>query len=115
LHELSIVKTLIEQVEKEVHRSGHDGRVVHLDIVVGRLSGVNVDSIRFAFDLLSSGTLLEEAELRIAEPKAVCFCEACETHTEIEELVAVCPVCGSAQITYEGGQDLLLESIELDD
>ena len=55
------------------------------------------------------------ADLRITEPKAVCLCEQCETRTEIEELVASCPACGSGQITYEGGQDLLLESIELDD
>jgi len=115
LHELSIVKTLIEQVEKEVRRSGHDGHVVHLDIIIGRLSGVNVDSIRFAFDLLSPDTLLEEANLRITEAKAVCLCEACDARTEIDELVANCPACGSEQITFEGGQDLLLESIELDD
>jgi len=115
MHEFSIVESLIEQVQQEVTRSGHDGRVVRLDISVGRLSGVNVDSIRFAFELLAPDTLLADADLQIAEPKAVCRCKACEAKTKIDELVVVCPVCGSGEITLEGGQDLLLDSIELKD
>jgi hydrogenase nickel incorporation protein HypA/HybF len=115
LHELSIVESLIEQVEKEVRRSGHDGRVVHLDVVIGRLSGVNIDSVRFAFDLLSPGTVLEDADLRIAERKAICLCETCKARTEIEDLATSCPACGGECITFEGGQDLFLESIELVD
>ncbi|HLA84850.1 MAG TPA: hydrogenase maturation nickel metallochaperone HypA [Thermoguttaceae bacterium] len=115
MHELSIVETLIEQVQKEVGRSGHEGRVVKLDVAVGRLSGVNVDSVRFAFELLAPGTLLEDAELRIARPKAVCCCKQCPARTEIDDLVAECPICGSREITFEGGQDLFLESIELED
>jgi hydrogenase nickel incorporation protein HypA/HybF len=115
LHELSIVEALIEQVQAEIRRSGHEGRVVHLDIVIGRLSGVNADSVRFAFELLSPDTLLEQAELRIIQTKAICRCEACGAGTEIDELVAECPACGSPRIALEGGQDLVLESIELED
>ncbi|MBN1589707.1 MAG: hydrogenase maturation nickel metallochaperone HypA [Pirellulales bacterium] len=106
---------MIKQVEREVRESGHDGHVVHLDIVIGRLSGVNVDSVRFAFDLLSPDTLLEQSDLRITESKAVCLCEACESRTEIDDFVAACPACGSEKITFEGGQDLFLDSIELVD
>lgn len=115
MHELSIVESLIEQVQHEINRSGHEGRVVRLDITIGRLSGVNADSIRFAFELLSPDTLLDGADLRITQPKAVCRCKACEARTEIDELVAACPACGSGRITLEGGQDLLLDSIELED
>ena len=115
MHELSIMESLLEQVEKEVARSGHQGRVLQLDLVVGRLSGVNADSIRFAFELLSPDTLLEKSELRIDEPKAVCCCGDCGARREIDELVAVCPVCQSGQISFEGGQELLLQSIELED
>ena len=115
MHELSIVETLIEQVVKEIDRSGHDGHVVQLDITIGRLSGVNVDSIRFAFELLSPDTVLENANLCIAEPKAVCCCQACGAKTEVDELVQGCPACGDHNFTYEGGQDLMLDSIELEE
>jgi hydrogenase nickel incorporation protein HypA/HybF len=114
MHELSIVEALIEQAEKEVKRSGQEGRVVGLDVVVGRLSGVNCDSIRFAFELLSDGTRFEHAELRIAEPKATCRCDACHAQEEIDELAVCCPRCASPKISIKGGRDLLLESIEIE-
>lgn len=115
MHELSIVETLIEQVEKEVLQSGHKGRIVQLDLVIGRLSGVNADSIRFAFDLLSPDTKLAGTNLSIEEPRAVCRCEDCKAETEIDELAASCPVCGSLHVAIVGGQDLMLSSIELED
>ena len=114
MHELSIVETLIEQVDKEVARSGHQGRIVRLELVIGRLSGVCVDSIRFAFELLSAETPLEGSQIDIREPRASCRCRACGASCEIEEIVAACPQCGSGDIVIEGGQDLLLQSIELE-
>jgi hydrogenase nickel incorporation protein HypA/HybF len=115
VHEVSIVEALIDQVRREVEQSGHDGRVTRLELVVGRLSGVSVDSLRFAFEMLAPGTLVEAAEVEIAEPRAECCCRACGKRTPIDELIVQCPACASPQITIEGGRDLLLQSIELED
>ena len=115
MHELAIVDALIEEVRKEVERAGAKGRVMRLDLTIGRLSGVNPDSFRFAFEMLSPGTVAEAARLAIVEPGAVCRCLACGTTTGIEQLVAQCPRCQSDEITIEGGQDLLLQSIELEE
>ncbi len=115
MHEVSIVETLIEQVEREVERSGHKGRVTRLELVIGRLSGVNIDSIRFAFEMLAPGTLLEAARVHIDEPKATCCCRSCGARAAVDGLVAQCPACGSGDAFIEGGRDLLLQSIELED
>ncbi|MGA2033304.1 MAG: hydrogenase maturation nickel metallochaperone HypA [Thermoguttaceae bacterium] len=115
MHELSIVEALIEQIRRELHRSGQSGRVVRVELAIGRLSGVHCDSIRFAFELLSPGTPVEGAQLDISEPKAVCACRACGARQEIDELVIQCPLCQSADISIVEGRDLLLQSIELDD
>jgi hydrogenase nickel incorporation protein HypA/HybF len=115
VHEVSIVEALVEQVEGEVRRAGHSGRIVQLNVTIGRLSGVNADSFRFAFELLSPGTMLEGAKLAIEDRPAVCRCEACLSSTPIEDLVAQCPRCSSPQITFEGGRELVLESIELEE
>ncbi len=115
MHEVSIVEALIEQVEVEVSRAGASGRVTRLGLSIGRLSGVQADSIRFAFDLLSPGTLLEGARLEIEEPRAICLCAACGASTELEELWLHCPVCGSPDIRVQGGQEMLLETIDIDE
>jgi hydrogenase nickel incorporation protein HypA/HybF len=115
MHELSIVEALIEQVRREVERSGQSGRVRRLELAVGRLSSVNCDSLRFAFGLLAEDTLVAEAELQITQRKATCDCQACNARVEIDEVAVRCPACGSEQITVEGGQELLLQSIEIED
>ena len=115
MHEMSIVQSLIEQVEQEVTHAGTPGRVTAVDLVIGRLSGVHTDSIRFAFELLSSGTVIEGAALRIDEPAAHVHCQACRADHPVQELTMQCPQCGSDNISIQGGQELLLQSIELDE
>jgi hydrogenase nickel incorporation protein HypA/HybF len=113
MHELSIVEALIDQVGKELDRAGQQGRVARLELNIGRLSGVNCESLRFAFNLLAPGTIVENAEIAIQEPKPVCRCRACNANVEIDDLVVQCPRCASGEITIEGGRELVLESIEI--
>ncbi len=114
MHELAIVEALIEQVDRELHRAGQTGRVVELNLAVGRLSGVHSGSLRFAFELLSPGSVVEGAAMNISEPPATCRCRDCGHSEPIDELAAQCPSCGSGNIVIEGGRELTLDSIELE-
>ena len=114
MHELAIVEALIEQVQREVRRAKQKGRVTRLELAIGALSGVHCDSVRFAFDLLAPGTVVEGAKVEIQQPQAVSCCGSCGA-VEIAELVAACPRCKSPEITIEDGQELLLQSIEVED
>jgi len=115
MHELSIVEALIDQVGEELDRVGQRGRVLRLEVNIGRLSGVSPEAVRFAFGLLRSGTIVENAEIAIEEPKAVCHCHACNARTELDDLVFECPCCAATEITIEGGRDMTLQSIEIED
>jgi len=115
VHEVSIVLALIEQVEQEVRQAGHRGRVVRVELVIGRLSGVSADSVRFAYEMLAPDTLVAAAQLSIEEPLAAACCRCCGGRTPLEELVDRCPACGSPEITIEEGRELLLRSIELEE
>ncbi|MEN6458356.1 MAG: hydrogenase maturation nickel metallochaperone HypA [Thermoguttaceae bacterium] len=115
MHELAIVDALIEQVNETLDRTAERGRVLRIELSVGRLSGVSCDSLRFAFGLLASGTAVQDAEIVIQEPKAVCNCRACHARTEIDALVVECPQCGSGDVLIEGGRELVLQSIEVED
>ncbi len=115
VHEMSIVDALLQQVQEEVEKSGHAGRVLGLHLIVGRLSGVHVDSVRFAFEILAPGTIAEDAEVKIDQPQAELVCNVCGACNAIDELTISCPDCGSSNVSIRGGQDLLLQSIELED
>ncbi len=115
MHELSIVEALIEQVQEEVKRAGVEGKIAKLELSIGRLSGVNADSIRFAFDLLAADSILSGAEIVIFEPKAVCRCNHCHAETEIDGLLLQCPRCSSDDVVIDGGRELLLQSIDVEE
>ncbi len=115
MHEVAIVEALIEQVQDEVRRAGATGRVSRIELVIGRFSGVNPDSIRFALEWLAPGTVLESARLDIREPGLSCLCAACGARSEVDEFDALCPRCASREVTLDGGRELILESIELQD
>lgn len=115
MHEVALVEALLESVRDQVAQSGVRGRVRRVEVVIGRLSGVVPEAFRFAFEVLSPDVLGPDCELTIQEVPAVCRCRHCGTETPLEELMPFCPRCGHPDVTIEGGRDLLLQSIELDE
>lgn len=118
MHELSIAEALIEQVQETLAEAKCQGRVARIEVSIGRLSGVNCEAFRFAFELLTPGTILEDAEVLIRRPKARCRCRACKARCEIngiEDVPTACPRCGSEEITIEGGRELVLQGIDVEE
>ena len=65
MHELSIAQSIVEMV---CERAG-EARVHRLTLVIGKLSAVMPDALRFCFDVCAEGTVLEGAALEIIEPR----------------------------------------------
>lgn len=115
MHESAIAQQLIAAAQEALGRSAPLGKATLLRINVGRLAGVHCESLRFAFEVLASETPLRGAALDIRETKAVAVCADCGARTEIDDPFAVCPACGSAEVRLEGGGELVLESIEVEE
>jgi hydrogenase nickel incorporation protein HypA/HybF len=113
MHELSIATSIVEAVAGQVQEQG-GGRVVAVNLRIGRLSCVHEDPLRFSFDLVREGTPLEAAELRIEEVPVVIWCPTCEAERELPGIQSfVCPACGTRSGDIRRGRELDLESIEL--
>jgi hydrogenase nickel incorporation protein HypA/HybF len=108
VHELAIAESVVDAV---LDRTG-TARVTGLRLVVGRLSGVVPDALRFCLDLAAAGTPLEGADLVIDEPPGRAHCAGCGTDFGVDDLVLLCP-CGSADVRVTGGQELLVRSVEV--
>jgi hydrogenase nickel incorporation protein HypA/HybF len=108
MHELAISQSVVDAV---LERTG-SARVTELRLDVGRLSGVVPDALRFCFELVTEGTPLEGAVLRIGEPPGRASCRSCGADFGLDDLVLLCP-CGSADVDVTGGRDLLVRSVEV--
>ena len=109
MHELSLTQSIVSIV------SEHAGerKVLRVLLEVGKLSAIEPEAIRFCFDVVSRGTLLEGATLEILEIPGIGQCKECGAELELESLFTPCP-CGSHQLTRRRGQDLLIKQIEVE-
>ena len=115
MHELAITEGLL-QVANDSARQAGARRVTHINVVIGDLSSVVDESVQFYADILSRGTPAAGARLCFRRVPAQLTCDACQYRGVVEApLVPVCPRCGGCQLQVEGGRELYVESIEVDD
>lgn len=113
MHETSIVQALLASVEREAAVHGAHG-VVRIEISVGPLSGVEPDLLRSAFEVMREGTVAASARLIIRTPGIVCRCRDCGRSRETDRLITICPACGSRASEVRGGDELMLDRLELE-
>ena len=111
MHELSIADAVVTIASR--HAAGR--RVTRVDLKVGHLRQVVPDSLLFAFELVSAGTELEGAELVLEDVPAQVSCNACGAHNQLEEFPAHCEECGGLDVEVVGGDELLVEALELEE
>ncbi len=136
MHETSIAAGIISIVEEAASREGL-GNVLEVEVEVGLLSLVDLESLRFALEVMSQGTLLEGAKVifRVVEPMLRCNkCkaewsvkrEAVEGLDEASRLAlhlypeAVtrlfkCPKCGSMETEVVKGRDIRVSRLRAEE
>ena len=108
MHEMAITQSVVQAVAERC-----DGRTVdQVTIVIGRLSGVVPDSVRFCFDLCTMGTALEGARLDIIDVPGRARCRQCDELVELPDFIALCP-CGSADLEIVAGEELSIHNVEV--
>ena len=110
MHELAITCNIVDLVSKAAR-----GRKVHrVTLEIGRLSGVLPEAIAFCFPEVARGTPAEAAVLEINQVEGRFHCADCECEFPAADLLAVCP-CGSTRCQPIAGEELHLNSIELEE
>ena len=90
-------------------------RVDRVVLRIGTLAGVEPDALRFAFDVVSRGTVVEGAVLEIEPVPAVVFCPGCRREFAVDEgsCIFTCPGCGDLCGEIRRGRELELSRIEM--
>ena len=107
MHELGITRNIVAIVSE---RAGST-RVKRVALVIGKLSAIVPDAIRFCFDVCSQGTPLEGAVLDIREIAGRGRCLACDETFELERPFGRC-ACGSGQFQCIAGEEMKIKEME---
>jgi hydrogenase nickel incorporation protein HypA/HybF len=108
VHELSIAQSIVEMV---CEKAGEEP-VQRLKLVIGKLSAVMPDALRFCFDICAEGTVLEGAVLEIIEPPGRGRCPDCGREQEMTSLFEAC-ACGAAGLDCIAGVELRIKEMEM--
>ena len=116
MHELSIARAVVRETEKRLREGGvrpESARVVR--VLVGDLSGADVEALRGAFAALLPTTALARARAEVRRDPARVVCSKCGVVDAGAPFRVACPECGGTPERIEGGGDVTVESVEVDD
>lgn len=115
MHEISLVQGLLSQLH-DLARQNNMTRVVSITMDIGPLSGVVVDSFRFGFDILArEDELIKDATLVINTTAVTYRCTGCDaTQRTSGDKPDGCPACGELFLLAEGGDELILNTVEME-
>lgn len=105
---MAIAQSVLDTI---VARTG-ESKVANVRLQVGKLSGVLADALRFSFEIVASGSGLEDAGLEIDEPDGRAKCAECGVEFAVPDLILLCP-CGSADVDVLAGDELQILSVEV--
>jgi len=109
MHEMGITRNIVSIV------SEHAGarQVTRVRLEIGMLSAIMPDAIRFCYDVVVKGTVLENSKLEIIEVPGKAKCKGCGAAVELETLFGTCS-CGSRDLQRLSGEELNIKEMELE-
>ncbi|HMK78634.1 MAG TPA: hydrogenase maturation nickel metallochaperone HypA [Xanthobacteraceae bacterium] len=111
MHEVSICGNLLALLDREAKRHGVE-RIVRVRLEIGRLSCLEPEALRFAFDAMRPGTIAEAAVLQIDQPPIRAACEDCGGTALLGARLDRCPSCGGGRLRFETGDEMRLIEME---
>ena len=111
MHELGLCEGVLEAVE----RRAAGRRVTRVRVRVGAQHRVVPSAFDQSFALVSQGTVADGAAVDLVVVPVTVTCLDCGHKAEADDPLAACPACGALDLETEGGDELILEAIHLEE
>ncbi|KUO74071.1 MAG: hydrogenase nickel incorporation protein HypA [Desulfosporosinus sp. BRH_c37] len=113
MHEMSLMGGVFEVIEQTL--SQHEiKRVLEVKLKVGELTNAQPDALQMAFEAFCKDTICEGAELIIERVPVRGRCRNCQFEFTVSTMFFLCPKCQNTGIEVIQGEELLLESLEVE-
>jgi hydrogenase nickel incorporation protein HypA/HybF len=111
VHELGLCEGILEAVE----RRAAGRRVTRVRVRVGARHRVVESAFDQSFALVAQGTVADGAAVDLVVVPVTVTCLDCRQVAEATDVLAACPACGALDLEVEGGDELILEAIHLEE
>ncbi|WP_434512090.1 hydrogenase maturation nickel metallochaperone HypA [Desulfitobacterium sp. AusDCA] len=113
MHEMSLMGGVFEVIERTL--SQHEvKKVLQVKLKVGELTNAEPEALHMAFEAYSQDTVCEGAELIVERVPVLGYCSNCHYEFNIKTMIFLCPQCGNPKIEVIQGEELLIESLEVE-
>jgi hydrogenase nickel incorporation protein HypA/HybF len=121
VHEFSITSQIVQNVLAEAEKRKAK-KVTAVYLVVGKLTFLGLEQVRFAYEVLTKDTIMEGSKLAIEEQDGVVKCSQCGYeggfkydddplyHVPVPTLK--CPQCGNL-VNIIAGKECVIESVKM--
>lgn len=112
MHEMSLCESIVQVIESQA--AVHDYRQVKtVWLEIGALSGVEIEALKFCFDVVCRHSIAKNSTLRIVEIPGQAWCMQCARNLNITSRLSGCPQCGSHQLQVNGGDEMKIKELEV--
>lgn len=112
MHEMAVCESLRSAIE-EAARAQNFSRVTRVRLAIGRFAGIEVEALRFGFDVVMQGSLAEGAELVVLDEPGSAWCFHCSETVPLAHRLDPCPKCGGERLVPNGGTDMKIKDLEV--
>lgn len=113
MHEMSLCEGILGVLQQQANAQNFR-RVKTVFLEIGALAGVEIDAMRFSFEVVMQGTLADRARLEISLIPGSAWCLGCGHQVGVSQLYDECPLCGSFQLQVEDGQQMRIKELEVE-
>lgn len=113
MHEMSLAEG-IRGIVVDAAANGNFTRVKCVVLEIGALSSVEVDALRFCFDVVMRDTVAASAVMEVVAVAGSGWCMQCCETVAIARLYDPCPRCGSYQVQATGGTEMRVLELEVE-
>jgi hydrogenase nickel incorporation protein HypA/HybF len=113
MHEMSLCEGIVQVLEEQA-RAQHYRSVKTVWLEIGGLACVEIEALRFGFEVVSKGTLAENAGLEIIRVPGQAYCMDCETKVPLTQRYDPCPHCGGHLLQVTDGTELRIKELEVE-
>lgn len=113
MHEMSLCEGVLQVMEDQAKSVGFN-KVKTVWLEIGDLAGVEVEAMRFGFDVVIKGSVADGAALEIINLPGRAWCMTCSHEVAIKQRFDPCPDCGGYQLQVTGGDELRIKELEVE-